>query len=348
MMKLTTKNKVIQCLGKLVIVIVSTPLICGLTIQFTTFSDISRDSQENIVLATSRLSKKDEEMEVVSASSSMLANSNLSDLNTESPWKIAWWLTGSLSAWVMVDTLLYKKSVSATDTLAQKTFDKIHKIWYGSQLVIERLQGILTHQKRIEELENAIASYQNQLQQETEQKQAEVAALIAKIEITKAKLEKIKEEKKAFEEYVIDENEKLTTENQELQDNLKAAKAQIYGLKQNFEQCQYNLESSLDLDQEISSSFLLVFSQDATNKLTSLSQKDERKYQKVFKTLNMMTSNLRHPSLQTHEYNSLSGPDGEKIFESYVEHRTPNAWRIFWYYGPGKQFLTIYDITPHP
>ncbi|MFM5937574.1 MAG: hypothetical protein ACKPJ6_05940 [Dolichospermum sp.] len=61
-----------------------------------------------------------------------------------------------------------------------------------------------------------------------------------------------------------------------------------------------------------------------------------------------METNLRHPSLKTHEYNSLEGPNKEKIFEAYVENNTPVAYRIFWYYGPDQSELTILTITPHP
>lgn len=66
------------------------------------------------------------------------------------------------------------------------------------------------------------------------------------------------------------------------------------------------------------------------------------------KTLQLMATNLRHRFLNTHEFHGLTGPDGEKIFESYAQNRTPGAYRIFWYYGPGKGKLTILTITPHP
>ncbi|MCA1993619.1 MAG: hypothetical protein LDL41_16485 [Coleofasciculus sp. S288] len=61
-----------------------------------------------------------------------------------------------------------------------------------------------------------------------------------------------------------------------------------------------------------------------------------------------METNLRHPSLKTHKYDSLSGPNAEEIFEAYVENRTPGAWRVFWYYGPGKSIITVLAITAHP
>jgi hypothetical protein len=77
--------------------------------------------------------------------------------------------------------------------------------------------------------------------------------------------------------------------------------------------------------------------------------------QQVKKTLGLLETNLRHPSLNTHVYRSLHGPNGEDVFEAYVQNRTPDAFRIFFYYGPdlvaGKKrtrVLTIIAITAHP
>jgi hypothetical protein len=75
----------------------------------------------------------------------------------------------------------------------------------------------------------------------------------------------------------------------------------------------------------------------------------------VQKTLGLLETNLRHPSLNAHAYATLHGPNGEQIFEAYVQNKTPGAYRIFFYYGPdrvdGKRrtpVLTIIAITPHP
>lgn len=68
----------------------------------------------------------------------------------------------------------------------------------------------------------------------------------------------------------------------------------------------------------------------------------------VLKTLKLMKENLKHPSLNTHKYSDLQGPNGEDIFESYAQNNTPGAYRIFWYYGPGRAVITILAITPHP
>ena len=61
-----------------------------------------------------------------------------------------------------------------------------------------------------------------------------------------------------------------------------------------------------------------------------------------------MATNLRHPSLKTHKYDTLYGPNEEEVFEAYVENKTPAAFRVFWYYGPGKGVITVIAITPHP
>ena len=68
----------------------------------------------------------------------------------------------------------------------------------------------------------------------------------------------------------------------------------------------------------------------------------------VRNSLGRLQSNPRHPGLKTHKYSSLSGPNGEEIFEAYAENNTPAAYRIFWFYGPGKKEITIIAITPHP
>ncbi|WP_218082912.1 hypothetical protein [Anthocerotibacter panamensis] len=92
----------------------------------------------------------------------------------------------------------------------------------------------------------------------------------------------------------------------------------------------------------------LEFQPEAESTLELLKKTDLKKLKKVQKTLGLLERNPRHPSLQTHDFDSLTGPNKEKVFESYVENNTPAAWRVFWYYGPGAGVLTIIAITPHP
>jgi hypothetical protein len=73
-----------------------------------------------------------------------------------------------------------------------------------------------------------------------------------------------------------------------------------------------------------------------------------KRYKAVKKTIELLASNPRHNSLQTHEFTSLKGPQGEKVFEAYAEQSTPAAYRVFWCYGPSKDRITILAITSHP
>jgi len=74
----------------------------------------------------------------------------------------------------------------------------------------------------------------------------------------------------------------------------------------------------------------------------------EKRYKAVKKAVCFLSSNPRHKILRTHEFTSLKGPNGEKVFEAYAEQSTSAAYRIFWYYGPGKNQISIIAITPHP
>ncbi len=75
----------------------------------------------------------------------------------------------------------------------------------------------------------------------------------------------------------------------------------------------------------------------------------QMRYQAVKKAIHFLSENPRHKSLQTHEFTSLTGPKGEKVFEAYAEQSTPAAaYRIFWYYGPDRKQIRIVVITSHP
>ena len=96
--------------------------------------------------------------------------------------------------------------------------------------------------------------------------------------------------------------------------------------------------------------FRLIFNDDARDQFRELenAKSSQAIFKAVCKTLALMETNLRHPSLNTHAYTSLEGPDGEKVFESYAQNKTPGAYRVFWYYGPKKSEITIVAIFPHP
>lgn len=98
------------------------------------------------------------------------------------------------------------------------------------------------------------------------------------------------------------------------------------------------------------SNYELQFTEEADLDIEELKNDNSKRIaaKAVIKSLKFMKVNLRHPSLNTHKYDEFCGPNGEEVFESYAQNDTPGAYRIFWYYGPGKKIITVLRITPHP
>lgn len=104
-----------------------------------------------------------------------------------------------------------------------------------------------------------------------------------------------------------------------------------------------NTEPNLQIQREAK------FTPEAEEILEALLKDPSRQdiYKAVSKAIELMESNLKHPSLNTHEFEGFFSPDKEKTFVAYAQNNTPRAYRILWYYGPGKRSLTIFSIVPH-
>ncbi len=78
--------------------------------------------------------------------------------------------------------------------------------------------------------------------------------------------------------------------------------------------------------------------------------RQEGLFKQILKCVELLQANPRHPGLNTHEYESIENPydPDTKVFEAYVQNRTPGAYRVFWCYGPKQGEITIIAITPHP
>ena len=96
--------------------------------------------------------------------------------------------------------------------------------------------------------------------------------------------------------------------------------------------------------------YRLLFSREAQKILEDLAGSPQyaAKLRKVNKSLGLLQRDPRYPGLQSHKYTSLSGSLGEDVWDSYVENRTPSAWRLFWHYGPDADVITVVTIGPHP
>ena len=79
-----------------------------------------------------------------------------------------------------------------------------------------------------------------------------------------------------------------------------------------------------------------------------LDKAEEKFFKKWIKALGYLSANPRHSSLVSHEIEELTRKSGVKIFQSYLENKTPAAGRMFWAYGPDKGEITILAVEPHP
>lgn len=97
--------------------------------------------------------------------------------------------------------------------------------------------------------------------------------------------------------------------------------------------------------------FVLLYTPEAEKILEGMRVKQQYapKLRKIRKALRLLEqAGPRHPGLHSHDYQSVPGPGGVTLWESYVENKTPSAWRIWWIDGPSDGQLTVVTIGPHP
>ena len=100
----------------------------------------------------------------------------------------------------------------------------------------------------------------------------------------------------------------------------------------------------------------LKYTEEAQSQFDALSK--DKGLTKIFKSvcraLKFLAQDPTYPSLNTHKYDSIEGPEKNEVFEAYAKNITPAAFRIFWCYYPPKKdteaigTITILAITPHP
>ncbi len=79
----------------------------------------------------------------------------------------------------------------------------------------------------------------------------------------------------------------------------------------------------------------------------TLDKNEKRFFKKFLKAIKHLSTNPRHPGLQSHEIEPLSRKYNRKIFQSYID-QSDTADRLFWTYGPGRKEITVLGVEPHP
>ena len=76
---------------------------------------------------------------------------------------------------------------------------------------------------------------------------------------------------------------------------------------------------------------------------------DDRQLLKLLvKAFALLSADPKYPGLHTHEIDALTKRYPKKVFQSYLENRTPAAGRLYWAYGPEKEQITVIGLEPHP
>lgn len=73
----------------------------------------------------------------------------------------------------------------------------------------------------------------------------------------------------------------------------------------------------------------------------------QEKFKKAKRAIRIMReAGPKHPSFCTHKMQHLKGPGGAIIWNSYIENRTPQAWRMYWVRCDDGS-LQIVSLGPH-
>lgn len=68
----------------------------------------------------------------------------------------------------------------------------------------------------------------------------------------------------------------------------------------------------------------------------------------VRNTLGLLEHDPHDRRLHTHEYQTLQGAKGEKVFASHVDTKAAEAHRVFWHGAPIANHLIVVAITSYP
>ncbi len=95
--------------------------------------------------------------------------------------------------------------------------------------------------------------------------------------------------------------------------------------------------------------FELILSTNAKNQIQAIMEDDSKEGLKkqLKKSFGYLAVNPNHPGLKSHSISQFDKIFGGKVFSSYAQNNTPQAYRILWLYGPKPRQITIVAVIPH-
>lgn len=97
--------------------------------------------------------------------------------------------------------------------------------------------------------------------------------------------------------------------------------------------------------------YRLRFTKHAAQQKAAVDGSDTKRAKKLTKILGQIqTKPTTYPGLNSHKVPMLkgAGPNGEAMWESYVENKTPGAWRVFWYFDSAiRGDIVVTSIEAH-
>jgi len=96
-------------------------------------------------------------------------------------------------------------------------------------------------------------------------------------------------------------------------------------------------------------SFELILTDEAKAQIRAIEADRARQglVKQLKKALMHLSTNPNHPGLNSHPIAQFDKIFRGKVFSSYVQNNTPQAYRILWLYGPKPKQINVVAVIPY-
>lgn len=93
-------------------------------------------------------------------------------------------------------------------------------------------------------------------------------------------------------------------------------------------------------------SFELKITLEAKAQITKIMEDPSKKglHKQLKKAFKNLKTDPKYPSLKSHPFGEI---EDVKVWTSYVQNNTPQAYRILWHYGNEKLTIVLLSVIPH-